>query len=480
VKPLSLRSRLSVWHTVAVASFLGVAAFAGHWALARLVLGQLDAALVALAETEASALEAEPAHPVRVHELAPGTAPPSFVRLDRLVQIVDLDGNVLARSANLGPARLPAPPAMLARLRSGEVVFETFEDFGEEPIRVAALPIRAAGRTYAVEVSGSLDDAYRVLGAGRWLFLGLSLVLLACVAVTSVSFARRALQPIDQIVAQARRIGESNLNERLPLPRSQDELGRLIETLNAMLARVQRGVETQRRFTADASHELRSPLSRLRAEIEVTLRRPREAGEYEETLRSCLEEVERLSQLTEELLTLAHLDAEEPPSRQSSTFSLVPIVDDAVRRLGPQARRCAVRLSVETADKSLAVKVGPTAVGLALTNILDNAVKFSPAGGEVRVGVSTEGAEALIVVTDDGPGLGADEIPPLFDRFHRGRAARESDVPGFGLGLAISRAVIESQGGTIGAEAATHGGARFSIRLPLAGSPAEDRGLRSS
>ena len=117
---------------------------------------------------------------------------------------------------------------------------------------------------------------------------------------------------MDEIVAQARRIGESNLSERLPQPTSQDELGRLVDTLNAMLTRVERGVETQRRFTADASHELRSPLSRLRAEIEVTLRRPREAAEYEETLRSCLEEVERLSQLTEELLTLAHLDADEP------------------------------------------------------------------------------------------------------------------------------------------------------------------------
>jgi len=469
MKRLSFRSRLSVWHTAAVACFLAVAAFAGHWALARLVLGQLDAALVALAETEASALEVDPRHPVHVHEFAPGSTPPSLVRLDRFVQIVDLDGNVLARSANLGTARLPAPEAMLERLRAGQVVFETFEDFGEEPIRVAALPIRAGGASYAVEVSGSLDDAYGVLGAGRWVFLGLSLVLLVCVAATSVSFARRALQPVDQIVAHARRIGESSLRERLPHPGSQDELGRLIDTLNAMLARVERGVETQRRFTADASHELRSPLSRLRAEIEVTLRRPRDAGEYEETLRSCLEEVERLSQLTEELLTLAHLDADEKPGREAPAVPLLPIVDDAVRRLGPQARRCEVRLLVEPPGSSPAVKVGPTAVGLALTNILDNAVKFSSAGGEIRVGVSTDGAEALIEVSDNGPGVAPDELPRLFDRFHRGTAARAGDAPGFGLGLAISRAVIERQGGSISAESASGGGARFSIRLPLAG-----------
>ena len=466
---LSFRHRLSLWHTAAVACFLALAAFTGHWALAKLVLGQLDAALVALAETEASALEVDARRPVRVHEFAPGTATPSFVRLDRFVQIVDLDGNVLARSANLGTARLPVPQGMLQRLRAGEVVFETFDDFGDEPIRVAALPVGIGGGSHAVEVSGSLDDAYRVLDAGGWLFLALSVVLLVGVAVTSVSFAHRALRPVDEIVAQARRIGESSLSERLPPPGSQDELGRLIDTLNAMLARVERGVETQRRFTADASHELRSPLSRLRAEIEVTLRRRRDPSEYEETLKSCLEEVERLSRLTEDLLTLAHLDAQGKAGPETAPVPLLPIIEAAVRRLGEQARRGAVLLRVDPSGPALAVNVGPTAVGLALTNVLDNAVKFSPEGGEVRIGVSKDGSEALIVVTDDGPGMAPDELLRLFDRFHRGRAARESDAPGFGLGLAISKAVIESQGGHISAERASDGGAQFSIRLPLAG-----------
>ena len=375
---------------------------------------------------------------------------------------------MLAKSVNLGTARLPVPQAMLERLGAGEIVFETFEDFGEEPIRVAALPIKAAGGSYAVLVSGSLDDAYGILSAGRWLFLALSLVLLAGVAVTAAVFARRALRPVDQIVAQARRIGESNLAERLPQPASQDELGRLIDTLNEMLDRVERGVETQRRFTADASHELRSPLSRLRAEIEVTLRRPREGAEYEETLRSCLEEVERLSDLTEELLTLAHLDADERPGREAPTIALLPIVDQAVRRLASAAGRCAVNVLLDPGAEALAVKVGPTAVGLALTNILDNAVKFSPAGGEVEVDVSVGGSHALILVSDDGPGVAPDEMPRLFDRFHRGSAARDSDAPGFGLGLAISRAVIERQGGRISVDHRGETGATFSVRLPRA------------
>src|SRR5262249_41265056 len=151
---------------------------------------------------------------------------------------------------------------------------------------------------------------------------------------------------IDRVVSQARRIGESSLAERLPHPGGQDEIGRLVETLNDMLERIERSFEVQRRFTADASHELRSPLSRLRAELEVTLRRARERAEYEEAARSCLDEVERLSWLTEELLGLARLDAGEGRQTPSGTVPLTPIVEEAVRRLGPEAERRDVTLTM--------------------------------------------------------------------------------------------------------------------------------------
>jgi two-component system, OmpR family, sensor kinase len=467
MRPLSFRARLTLFHTGAFACFLGLVAMGGHWALSRLVLGQLDAALLALAETEAVALQARDDDPIRVHEFAPGTAPPQFVRLDRFVQITGLNGAVLARSANLGTAQLPLPAPMREALNRDEIVFETFDHFGDEPIRLAAISIRAGGHGYRVLVAGSLDDAHAILAAARWLFAGLSVVLLAAVAFASAFFARRALRPIDQIVIQARSIGEPNLRERLPHPRTEDELGRLVDTLNAMLERIERGVTTQRRFTADASHELRSPLSRLRAELEITLRRPRDVAEYKEVLHSCLEEVKGLSQLTEELLTLAHLDSER--TRDGPPVALEPIVDDAVQRARAEADRRAVRFRVEpSSPPSLVVTASPMAVRLALTNVLDNALKFSPVGGEVCVDVSQDGSDALIVVSDEGPGVTNEELPGVFDRFHRGAAARAGDAPGFGLGLAISKAALERHGGRISAESGPSGGARFSIRLPLA------------
>jgi two-component system OmpR family sensor kinase len=451
-----------------VGLILAVAAAGAQWALSRTVLGTvIDDALLALAEAEAAALQADPAAPVRVHEMAPGTAPPSFVRLDKFVQIVDLDGQVLARSATLGTAHLPTPPALLARTRANEIVFETWPDFGEEPIRVVSLPLAAGERRYVVQVAMSLDDAYAVIRAGRWLFLGLSLSILAGVAITGARLARRALRPIDRIVTTARRLGEANLTERLPHPGTRDEIGRLVSTLNDMLARIERGVDAQRRFTTDASHELRSPLSRLRAELEVTLRRPRDRAEYEEALRSCLDEVERLSRLTEELLVLARIDAGDVREGLPTPVALAPILDEAVRRLAPVAAGRGVAVALETSAFP-AVHVGPSTIGLVLTNLLENAVKFSPPGGRVRVNLAAEAGEALVTVADTGPGIPADELPRVFERFHRGAAARAAGTPGVGLGLAICRALVERHGGRIAVESPPGGGPTFRVHLPLA------------
>ena len=465
---LTFKARLVLWHMAVVGLILAVAAAGAQWALSRAVLGTvIDDALLALAEAEAAALQTDPAAPVRIHEMAAGTAPPSFVRLDKFVQIVDLDGHVLARSATLGTARLPTPSALLVRARGGEIVFDTWPDFGEEPIRVVSLPVALGDRRYVVQVAMSLDDAYAVIRAGRWLLLGLSLGILAGVGITGARLARRALRPIDRIVTTARRLGEANLTERLPHPGTRDEIGRLVATLNDMLARIERGVDAQRRFTADASHELRSPLSRLRAELEVTLRRPRDRAEYEEALRSGLDEVERLSRLTDELLLLARLDAGDGREAPPAPVALGPILDDAVRRLAPVAERRGVAVTLQ-ASAAPVVEVGPTTVGLVLTNLLENAVKFSPPGGRVSVGLAAEAGEALVTVADTGPGIAPDELPRLFDRFHRGAAARAADAPGVGLGLAICRALVERHGGRIAVESPPGGGARFRVHLPLA------------
>src|SRR5262249_47777784 len=159
-------------------------------------------------------------------------------------------GRVLARSPTLGTARLPTSPMLLSRLRAGETVFGTLTDFGDEPVRMVAVPVDAGTTRYAVQVAMSLDDTYAMLRGSRLLFLGMSLVILGGIAVTGIILARRALRPIDDVVSQARRIGDANLADRLPHPGTADGMARLVETLNDMLERLQRSFEVQRRFTA--------------------------------------------------------------------------------------------------------------------------------------------------------------------------------------------------------------------------------------
>src|SRR5438067_1655833 len=200
--------------------------------------------------------EASP--PTHVHEMAPGTAAPSFARLDKFVQVVRMDGQVIARSMTLGSARLPTKPGLLTRLQEGETVFETVDDFGEEPVRMVSLPVEVGGTRYAVQVAMSLDDAYAVLRSARLLFTGMAASILVGVGLIGVVLTRRALRPIDRIVSRAREIGEGSLSERLPRPAQQDEIGRLVDTLNEMLGRIQESFEIQRRRSEEHTSELQS------------------------------------------------------------------------------------------------------------------------------------------------------------------------------------------------------------------------------
>lgn len=463
MKPLSFRTRLWLGQVAVLAAMLALAAFGADWALGRVLLGRVDEEILSFATTEKAALEDSPPTPLHVLESAPG--PPSFVRLDKLVQISDLEGHVTARSSTLGSAHLPTSSDLFARLRAGETVFRTVADFGDEPIRMVSMPVDVGHDHYTIQVAMSLDDAYAAIRVGRWLFLGMSVVILAVIGLTGALLARKALRPIDQMVSRARRIGEANLADRLPHPGTTDEIGRLVETLNDMLGRLERSFEVRRMFSADASHELLSPLSRLRAELEVALRRPRPVAEYEETLRSCLDEVERVQRLIEELLELARIDTNDE-QEPAEAVSVTDLVEAAVAAVRPHAEeQGVVVVVVDDRAPDVLVNAAPIAAKVALANILDNAVKFSPAGGEVRIAVAASEDEAIITVSDAGPGVSPDEAERLFQPFYRGKASRSTGVPGVGLGLAISRVLVQRQGGRISLDAADERGATFSVHL---------------
>ena len=275
------------------------------------------------------------------------------------------------------------------------------------------------------------------------------------------------------MTATAAGIGGDRLSERVPVPPGDDELTRLSTTLNSMLARLQADVEDKRRLVADASHELQTPLAVMRTELDVTLASAELSPDAIDVLVSVREETDRMTQIVRNLLTLARFD-EGSLRLLRAPLDLHGLADDVVRSLAVLAAASAVTVSV-TGDETIA-DADVEYIRLAALNLVENAIKYSGPGSTVVVSTSVTAGEALLVVEDDGPGIPAEALPHIFDRFYRTVASRSRETGGSGLGLAISREVVEAHGGTIEVDSVPGRGSRFTLRLAAPNRPFTDRG----
>jgi heavy metal sensor kinase len=292
---------------------------------------------------------------------------------------------------------------------------------------------------------------------------------LAATAAGGWWLARRALLPIGRLTDDAGRIEMERLSQRLPVPAAGDEVARLATTLNTMLARIQAGVDEQHRLVADASHELRTPLAAMRAELDVSLRADDLDPDAQAVLRSTLEEVERLTRTVDGLLTLTRADQGALDLRPQPV-DLAVVAGEAVGRLRALAGSRGVTVDVD-ADPAAAVADAAWA-GRAIDDLLDNAIKFSPAGATVTVTTATVGDEALVRVLDEGPGIPAEAREAVFDRFQRLDASRTRATGGSGIGLAIVREIAGAHGGRVWVEPGLDGGSVFTLALPRAAADA--------
>jgi len=296
------------------------------------------------------------------------------------------------------------------------------------------------------------------------LVLGLPVVV-ALAGVGGYVLARRALAPIDQLGAEARRMTAERLHERLSVPNARDEIGRLASVINDTLARLESSFDQLRRFTADASHELRTPLSVMRGIGEMGLREPRTPAEYQDAIGSMLEEVDRLTRLVDTLLRLSRGDAGTVRLVRNAV-DLGQLTRDVVSSLGILAEERKQRLDLDIRE-NVHISADRLVLRDAITNVVDNAIKYSPKGSTISVRVSAEGHDAAVTVADEGPGISADHRERVFDRFYRIDEGRSREMGGTGLGLAIARWAVEANGGRISVDSAGRG-ATFRIVLPLA------------
>jgi signal transduction histidine kinase len=431
----------------------GLGAFL-HLRLGHELVGGVDASLGSQASQLLGAAGGEGDFSVNGDELLAGVP-----RREDLAQILDRGGRVLQGA---GPAAADRPllgSPELARAHGAPVrLTRTVPGLGS--VRLLAVPA-PGGRVLVV--GASLEDVDRAQSSLLLLLVGGGLGAMALGGLGAWFVAGRALRPIDRLSAAAAAIGADDLSERVRVPPTGDEAARLAQTLNALLARVARAVQEQRDFLADASHELRSPVAALRAELEVALRSPQTPRGVRGTLESLQDEADRLARLTDDLLALARADAGRLELVREPT-DLTGAALRAHRVLEARAARNGVLLELRLAPSG--VWGDPDRLTQVALNLLDNAVRHTPRGGRVTLGTETRGAAARLVVADEGTGVPTELVPVLFQRFSRGDPARGREDGGAGLGLAIAAAIAHAHGGSLELEATDATGSQFALTLP--------------
>jgi len=379
---------------------------------------------------------------------------------DRGVDVWAAGGEPIYRSG----ASTSMPPVALAAA-SAKARYESIDVNGRTWRTLTGTTV-VAGRSVVMRVSRSEAKLRAQLGEILTvLVLGLPLVV-ALAAVGGYVMARRALTPIDQLATEARRITAERLHERLSVSNPRDEIGRLAAVINDTYARLEASFDQLRRFTADASHELRTPLAVVRGIGEMSVKQPRTPSEYKEAIGSMLEEIDRLTNLVDTLLRLSYGDA-GTVRLSPETIDLGELARDVAASLGVLAEERRQTLDVD-APVPLMATVDRLVLREAVTNVVDNAIKYGPAGSRVSIRVAARRDRASIEVADEGPGVRPEHRERIFDRFFRADEGRSRQSGGTGLGLSIAKWAVEVNGGRISVEQGASSGSIFRIDLPRA------------
>ncbi|MGQ9586078.1 MAG: ATP-binding protein [Anaerolineae bacterium] len=464
---MPVRLRLTLWYTAVLAAVLLVFGVATYSVLGYVLTSDMDRRLNETAQRVLTATRIRPLLNVRLIELPELDV---FSTSGIYIQVMDAEGIVHRRSANLGTASLPTDEATWLELRAGRTAIQD-SPVGDVRLRVLSVPIMVGEGTMVgvIQVGASLWEEDVALQRLLTILVGGSLLALVVSVLLGTWLARTALHPIDQITQAARRITQAeDLQERLPPPRAQDEVGRLVDTLNGMLGRLEDLFETQKRLVADVSHELRTPLTTIRGNVELLRRGAAEDEEArEEALKAIEAETARMSRMVSDLLFLAQADAGVQLDRK-------PVeVDTLLLEVYRQAQLIGDSVDVRLEHEDQAVVQGDAdRLKQALLNLVDNAIKYTPAGGRVSLSLYHDQDWVRIEVRDTGIGIAPEDLPHIFERFYRANRAR-GGRGGTGLGLSIASWIAQAHGGQITVESKVGQGSTFTLWLP-----AQGRGVR--
>lgn len=385
---------------------------------------------------------------------------------DRFIRITRADGTLVylstaPKDGSFDPAEVPLyPPSSQAeswhiqKLSSGSTLL------------IAAFKFKSSGNPdYLVEFGSLLNPVESMLNHLFFqLALGLPLAILI-IAVGGYVLVRRALQPVEQITQAAEQITQHNLSERLPVADSGDELERLSIALNRMIARLDEGFQNSKRFVADASHDLRTPLTILRGELESLTEDPRLGGELRDRVAILLEEAIHLSKIVEQLFTLSRLDAGEAQTGWERV-DLSELAKTTADQMSLLAEDKGIGISCET-TQPIQVEGDRVRLKQVIVNLLHNAIKYTPEKGAVHLRVRSVNGHAVLEVEDNGIGIPQEALPHVFERFYRVDRARSAENESAGLGLSIVKSICAAHGAKVEAQSSPGKGSCFRIKLPL-------------
>jgi len=331
-------------------------------------------------------------------------------------------------------------------------------------LRTFTLPVIRNGKVlYIIQLSRSLKPMYFVLNrlkAALSIFLPLAILF---VITSGVFLTKKALRPVDNMTSVMQQITSKNLNQTIELPEANDEIKRLAETFNIMLIRLNQAFFSQQQLIQDVSHELKTPLTALKGEQEVALNRKRSAEEYESVLLVNLESINRMSQLVENLLALARIENKDSVLKTES-INLADTIKQILSSMKPLADQKKISLHFSS-NVQVFIQADTNQVNRVISNIVDNAIKYTSNNGEVNIELSKENDFTKIVISDTGIGITNDELPRIFDRFYRVDKSRSS--PGFGLGLSIAKSIVDAHKGKIEVDSLPNKGTTVTVFLPL-------------
>jgi heavy metal sensor kinase len=476
----SMRSQLTIWYSGVLALVLLVFALTTYSYLARASRQRTDDSLSDTLNSFISVFNTELGDENHPADEAVQEAARGFHFRDR--QVIVFDGRRNAVVASETAERFPHGPdwfrtataqpqlsnLMDSAVRAGRAYMTMFKE--EHAIRVLVAAVPSSGQTYFFAVATPLHEQEKaLLQAQQSFYIAIPLALLLA-SLGGYFLARKSLAPVITMGEQAARIGASNLNERIPVPQNNEELGRLARIFNELLMRLDESFAQQKRFMADASHELRTPVAVIRGESEVTLSQPtRDEMEYRESLAIVNDEGQRLTRMVDDLFTLARADAGEYPLVLTD-FYLDDSVNECIRSVRSLAAQKDLEMIYQPSAKEIAFRGDEPLVRRMLLNLLHNAIKYTPKNGQVRVGVKDNGTCGEITIGDTGGGIPREAHSRVFDRFFRVDKARSRDESlngsGAGLGLSIAQWAAELHGGKIVLEHSGSAGTTFIISLP--------------